>query len=543
MQLGKLPHWLSRSVYFWGFILIVGVTALTRLYQLSGVPRSLSLDEVAIGYNGYAISHTGRDEWLKVLPVSFKSFSDYKAPLAIYLNGLFTLLLGLEPGVVRLPSALAGVVGVAMIMLVTRELALVLGLQKDHLRLPEWLALGSGIILSTTPWHFHFTRIAFESGIALALLLTAFYLFLKFVQSSQLKWLLGSSAFFAATLYAYHSPKVMVPLLLIVIWGFWKKKLWATKKNVILAAVFGGLLLAPLALDTLFGSGSERLNQVTIHANSPTEFVQIIAHNYTDHFSLDFLVKGKTDSYRHGDGVWGVLLLPSLVASLIGALTLVLTSTSNERRFLLFSFLWVVIGLVPAALGTDTPHANRSLLALPGFIWLAVMGVKTGAEVLERTKWAKSVVGSHHETQILAKSFVGTMILLQSLLFISYQRNYHTVYAQLTDDDFQAGYFELFATLKKYEDNPQIQQIKISNRFGSSYIYALFTKKMDPFIYNFGGLSRYLLVSEVKPDTLLEPNMVIVATKLDDMPFAEAEEVITDQHGNLRFAIFVTEVN
>jgi hypothetical protein len=333
----------------------------------------------------------------------------------------------------------------------------------------------------------------------------------------------------------------MVPLLLIMLVGFFYKQLWRAKKNVLLATLTGLICLLPLIFDTFFGSGSERLNQVTVQADSKIELLQILSHNYLQHFSLDFLVKGKTDSYRHGDGYWGVLLLPTFMAAIVGLITGLLTTHKGERKFAIWSVLWIGLSFVPPSLGTDAPHANRSLLALPGFIWLALLGVKALAETIERTKWATKVVGSHQETQILAKAVVGTALLLQSLIFVAYQRDYYTVYALQTDDDFQAGYQELFQSLKPYEDNPQIKQIKVSNRFGASYIYAIFTKKMNPYIYNYGGLSRYLLISKVERNTLLEPNMVIVATKLDDMPFEEAEYVINDQHGNLRFAIFVTK--
>ncbi len=32
-------------------------------------------------------------------------------------------------------------------------------------------------------------------------------------------------------------------------------------------------------------------------------------------------------------------------------------------------------GLIPAALGEEVPHSNRALLALPGFLFLAVYGL------------------------------------------------------------------------------------------------------------------------------------------------------------------------
>ena len=78
------------------FIVFLGILLLAsilRFYQLGNIPRGMSWDEVAIGYNGYGIATVRRDEWLNRLPITFKSFGDFKAPLAIYINALFTLVL------------------------------------------------------------------------------------------------------------------------------------------------------------------------------------------------------------------------------------------------------------------------------------------------------------------------------------------------------------------------------------------------------------------------------------------------------------------
>ena len=87
------------------FVVLVGV--FFRSISLGSIPSGMTWDEAAIGYNGFAIWQTHRDEWLELMPTSFRSFGDYKAPLAIYLNGLFTAVLGMKLWVVRLPFVLA----------------------------------------------------------------------------------------------------------------------------------------------------------------------------------------------------------------------------------------------------------------------------------------------------------------------------------------------------------------------------------------------------------------------------------------------------
>src|SRR3990172_10276994 len=104
----------------WGIVFILLLAAGLRLYQLGQVPHGMYWDEAAIGYNGYAVLTTRRDEWLTRLPVSFWSFGDYKAPLAIYLNGLFTAVFGMTLWAVRVPFALSGVGVVLGMIYLTR---------------------------------------------------------------------------------------------------------------------------------------------------------------------------------------------------------------------------------------------------------------------------------------------------------------------------------------------------------------------------------------------------------------------------------------
>ncbi len=113
---------ISHHWYKTGFLVVALLAAVLLLYKLGEVPHGLSWDEAAIGYNGYATWTAHRDEWLARFPVSFRSFGDYKAPVAIYLSGLFTFLFGLNAFVVRLPFALIGIPASAIMMLLTRKI-------------------------------------------------------------------------------------------------------------------------------------------------------------------------------------------------------------------------------------------------------------------------------------------------------------------------------------------------------------------------------------------------------------------------------------
>ncbi|MCJ7740040.1 hypothetical protein MUP32_01830, partial [Candidatus Microgenomates bacterium] len=61
---------LLMAIFLLAFIL--------RFWQLGSVPQSLDWDEASLGYNAYSIMKTGRDEYGSFLPLSIRSFGDYK---------------------------------------------------------------------------------------------------------------------------------------------------------------------------------------------------------------------------------------------------------------------------------------------------------------------------------------------------------------------------------------------------------------------------------------------------------------------------------
>src|SRR3970040_1732828 len=97
---------IKKSLFF--LLLILVLAALLRFYHLGTIPPSLYSDEINQGYNAYSLMLTGRDEHGLFLPVSLRSFGDWKPPLPAYLMIPPIYLFGLNEFSVRLPSAILG---------------------------------------------------------------------------------------------------------------------------------------------------------------------------------------------------------------------------------------------------------------------------------------------------------------------------------------------------------------------------------------------------------------------------------------------------
>ena len=65
---------MSNNRLFLSIIILLGL--ILRIWYVTQVPPGISRDEGAIGYNAYSILKTGRDEYGKYFPLSFKSFGD-----------------------------------------------------------------------------------------------------------------------------------------------------------------------------------------------------------------------------------------------------------------------------------------------------------------------------------------------------------------------------------------------------------------------------------------------------------------------------------
>src|SRR3989344_8165914 len=112
----------KKNIYSIIFGCIILLSIVLRFYQLGINPPSLDWDEASIGYNAYSILKTCADEYGNRLPLSFRSFDDYKPPVYIYLTVISVALFGLTEFAARFPTAVIGVLAVIVVYCLVQEL-------------------------------------------------------------------------------------------------------------------------------------------------------------------------------------------------------------------------------------------------------------------------------------------------------------------------------------------------------------------------------------------------------------------------------------
>src|SRR3989338_404558 len=192
-----------KQIYL--LILILMLSFALRVYKLDLVPPSLNWDEVDAGDNAYSIANWARDEWGQFLPLVFTSFRDDKHPVHIYLTAPILKLFGLSDFTTRLSGAIVGTLSVIVIFYLARIIF------KSDLT-----ALLSALFLAVSPYHLHFSRGLWEVNFALFFFMLGLLMFYLGLQKKA--WLINISLLsFGLSIFSYHSSKIIVPPILLLL--------------------------------------------------------------------------------------------------------------------------------------------------------------------------------------------------------------------------------------------------------------------------------------------------------------------------------------
>ncbi len=218
------------------FLIALAIAIVTRFYLLGEAPKGLYLDEAGQGYAAYSLLKTGKDEFGKSLPIVFRSFTDFKTPVYVYLIVPLIPVFGLSAFTVRFPSFFFSILTIPVLYL------LIYKLSKNKI-----LALISCFLLAISPWHILFGRTNFECNVALFLFLSGCLSFYYALYKPKL--LVVSALFFAFAIPAYHAQRVVTPLMVGILFLRYRKILLS--KTHLKYLVIGGILGLLITLPTL----------------------------------------------------------------------------------------------------------------------------------------------------------------------------------------------------------------------------------------------------------------------------------------------------
>lgn len=466
---------------FWLSALIL-LAAILRIPELDKYPPGIYSDEVSQGYNAYSILRTGRDEYGIRLPVSFRSFGDWKPPLQTYLMVPTVALFGLNAWGVRLPSAILGVGTILLVYLLIKELLTRVPQTPVRQKLQEKLALMAALFLTVSPWHILQSRSAMLVGVALFFLCLGIWAFLRGLTKP--RYFLLSSAGFVLATYSYYGMRVVAPLVLLVFVIYFRKRMVNHWKMLLVAGGVGLVLLLPLfnafreRPDVIFG----RAKTVSIFYDKgvaltvwdliaqdgvamPPKLAQFF-HNKPYYYSIDIIRR----TLQHLDGRFlflvgdvyspfqipgmGVLYLVDAFLLLAGSIYLVKSSPKIAALLIVL----MIIFIFPAALTFLTPVSNRTFSMIIPLSLVSACGM---IFLVKRHKWLKGILVVSYA--LCAGWFIYNYFLVLPLRHANW---WHWEYRELV------SYLE---TQESTHDH-----IAISGQATMPYIFLLFYRQIDP---------------------------------------------------------------
>ncbi len=520
---------------FWiGILLSLLLSIGTRFIGLTHFPPSLYWEEAALGYDAYSILKTGHDFHGHLLPlVAFESFGDYKPSFYFYALVPSIAAFGLTDFAVRFPSALSGVFLVIGIGLMANEFGYsILKRKSFSTHFPKILQVMAMLITSISPWAIEFSRGGWEVNVATTLLVWGMWLQLRlrrqFLAQAEIsiqkpffiQYILPqffSLILLALSMYTYHSTRIVSPVLLLVFWIMCVIEIWNRHRksftNIHFRKKFGFLLVAGLvftllispiiislkspqtqqrfAETSLFADGRQVKISNQLIANSQPHWLgktiyhryvisaELLLQNYLTHFSFKFLFLTGDNNPRHSVQFVGLMYSGEVLFLLAGLYFFI----SRRNTLTFFVLFWLLLGIVPAAATTATPHALRILPSLPAWMILLTAGA------FQIKVWVTEMLGKIFKIIPFRISRMGIFTLVVLIFtifygwqFISYWRFYSLVYPKLYVTEWQYGYQQMVTSVAKAQTLYPLLPVEISREYGRPSTYYWFYTKTDPLL-------------------------------------------------------------
>lgn len=533
-------------------IFIIALAAFLRLWKLNSYP-AFNADEAAIGYNVYSLLETGKDEHGNPWPVHFQSFNDYKPGGYFYLVLPFVKLLGLNEWSVRFPAALLGVLAVYIIYLLSLKL-----FRKEN------ISLIAATLLAISPWHIHFSRGGWEVNAATTFILLGVYLTISFLEEK--KWMnrFYAAMFFIASMYTYHSARVITPLILVGIDLIYMKKLEVTKniKKYGLIILMSLFVLMPLVTDLLKPQSISRAAGVGLFADPgpinrieeqrtqhsdfrslPSKFMHnklvnyglAFLENWSEHYHGLFLFLSGDDIQRNKVPETGQMYMVELLFVLAGLWAMAKNFGNGEKLVI----WWLLIAPVAASLTFQSPHALRAQNMVIPFVLINAYGINYLVELFKGKR------------RLYVSSLFAFVLILS---FIRYQHMYWIHMAKEYPYSSQYGLPELVNYVQQNQD--KYSKIVITDRYDQPYILFLYYLKYPPQkfqgnhnltardAFGFSTVNQFdkyyfttIRYDEARPDN---PNSLIVGTP-DDIP--DEANIVKSIYGSNGYKYFEVVAN
>ena len=466
------------------FIIIL-LGAILRFWQIDKYPAGFNADEASYAYNAYSLISTGKDEFGHSWPVHLESFADYKPAGTAYFMLPFVKIFGLDEVAVRFPSLIAGVISIFLIYLLVQELFSL-----------HYLSLTSAFFLAISPWHIHFSRGAWETNIGTTFLLLGIWLFLKGLKNQKL--FVPSVLSFALSIYTYHTPRVVIPLLGIFLMVCHRRLIFKNLRWVVISGFVGLLVMIPFIFSLRGPAVSARFSGVSLFAdtgpiwevnrlrgehsdmrsfsakilhNRPQVYLMKISQNWLSHFDGTFLFITGDRIRRSNSPEMGEMYLFDVIFILLGIYFFLKLRPKNWP----FVFFWLFVAPIASSLTFQSPNALRAHNMVIPLVIISSYGCYNLILEAKRRLSKKLLFTIAKQQALLIYFLLFTLISWNTAYFL---HQYFVHYPKAYPEAWEYGIKDLVDYLKPIKDN--YEKIYVTEQYDQPYIIFLFYLKYPP---------------------------------------------------------------
>jgi 4-amino-4-deoxy-L-arabinose transferase-like glycosyltransferase len=349
-------------------LLIMGVAAFLRLYQITALPPGLFPDEAMNGNDGLESIETGH----------FRVFypqNGGREGLFLNIQAGFVYLLGNKAWVLRLPSEIFGTLTVLALYFLARKL------------FSPAVGLLASFFLATSFWHIVFSRIGLRPAGSGFFLVWAAYLLVEGLSRASDGGAYRGRMIAAGAVYglgfhtyiAYRATGALILLIFVYYFVEARKAAWlAAWRNAV--AVYAGaaaLVVAPLVL--YFARNPEafvhRSAEVSVF-RVPQPFLEVLIN--IRRMAQMIFFRGDYD-WGHNIALRPEVFWPVAIAFALGVTLGCRAVYQRVRSWFAYAvaLLWLVLAAVPAVLSIQNmPNAMRAILMVPAVCILAAAGAE-----------------------------------------------------------------------------------------------------------------------------------------------------------------------
>lgn len=456
------------------FIILLAALLLRSLF-LDSIPHGFGWDEAGYAYNAYSLLKTGKDEWSQSFPIFLRSYDDFKPALYSYLLVPVFAIFGKSIAASRI------VIGILSVISIFAFERFVYAATKKRA-----VSLTAAALMAITPWHIQFSRMAMaDPMLSFSFLMIGCWLWMS--DHPKVKALGAVS--FILSMYTYNASRIFIPAIIgmyILIYHL-RPSLTPFIKRYYAALIIlflGVCAVGYLMLFTVIGkrakdvsifkitlSVQDQINEsmfrdialmtpaTRLFDNKIAGWVPFLAGQYMSHFSPKNLFISDTQNTRHSFPLYGNLLIICAPFILFG----LIQSKNRGKPYILFLF-WLVLAPLAATFADETPHAGRTLILLPPFLFFASLGIHEAIFFFKK-RWVK----------IFVLCFICLAVLYNGMLYV---HDYYLYYPEMSEMAWQGEMKEPVEFAFAHKD--QYERTYITDKFGQTYMFYVWYNNIHP---------------------------------------------------------------